>query len=66
MQVLPKYPRICINLKKFDIETMSSLSICCATILYCKGLTSTLITMYRSSLQCFEMVNEPKIILPIE
>jgi hypothetical protein len=38
VQVLPRYPRICMNLKIFDIETMPLLSICCATTVYCKGI----------------------------
>lgn len=39
VQVLQRYPRICMNLKEFNIETMPSLSICCTTTLYCKGST---------------------------
>ena len=38
VQVLPRYPRIRTNLKRFDILTMPLLSICCATRVYCKGL----------------------------
>ena len=41
VQVLPRYPGICMNVKKFDIETMPLLSSCCATTVYCKGLIQT-------------------------
>jgi len=35
VQVLLRYPRICMNLKKIYIETIPLLSMCCATTVYC-------------------------------
>jgi hypothetical protein len=38
VQVLPRYPTVCMNLKKFDTETVPFLSTCCATAVYSKGI----------------------------
>jgi len=70
VQVLARYPRICINLKKY-IETMPLLTRFCATMCTARDYYihhHHFHTKYDVQKQSaiFEMVNKPKIIPPIE
>jgi hypothetical protein len=69
VQVLPRYTRICINLKKYDIETLpflSSYNVVPQRLNTTTITTSTVIMMGRGSLPLFEMVKNANITLPTE
>jgi hypothetical protein len=69
VQVFPRHPRICIN-HIYWSYTFTFQVLCYSSVLQRIHIstitTSALNTMYRSSLQFFEMVSKTKIILPIE